>query len=554
MALTAAQTTTLPLSFSGVRASFVPFDLGLGTLVAARMTIGGRLVGTLALENTDARAASVSTTVTARVQAYGPFLMPSGDLLSSTNTALGAYDGTDDFAGTSGVSGLVLDSGDVSREEIYTGELLQLFQFPFQIEPRIFPIELTTSGGSLRQRYDVIGEVTASLRYEYTPFDAAPTAATAVLAAQTSLPAPPSAAATGPLTMTSAVQRASLAARPAGWQDTVTVARFDAALGTLKSVNIRLAGTLAAGAELDAGSGFSIALRQQAGIELALAGGGEVLADLGLDTQPRTLYDFTFTGHFSQALGLAGSTGIALTDSAAMAPFIGAGALDLAIGSSGTSAFSIEAASTLASLQLAAGARLEVSYTYEPATPVAPIKMTNVTSGASGTPTPLDYTGPVAGIGREFAMITPDNIALSADTDGWYIRTGDGNDAIRVSGGVNVLDGGAGSNFLVGGAGADTFFVDAQWVQAPIWSTIANLGSGDAVTIWGITQSYHSLAWRDGLGAPGYEGLTLLSRMPGGPLATTTLSGYTRADLDNGRLVTSFGTVDDTPYFSIQAI
>ena len=103
------------------------------------------------------------------------------------------------------------------------------------------------------------------------------------------------------------------------------------------------------------------------------------------------------------------------------------------------------------------------------------------------------------------------------------------------------MDGGGGSNFLNGGAGTDTFFVDAQWVAAPIWTTIANLGPGDPATIWGITQSYHALSWRDGQGAAGNAGLTMHARAPGGPPASMTLVGYTCADLDNGRLTTVFG-------------
>ncbi len=553
MALTATQTATFTYPSGYQSTSFRPFEAD-GIFVAARVTVTGRLVGTLALENTDTQPVSVSAAVAARLSAGGYFLTPSPDLSSSATVALAAYDGTADFAGGSGVSSLMLDSGQVSADQVYTGDLLRLFQSPFPLyfQPGIYPIELTTSGGSLRQRYAATGEMTVSVQYEYTPFSITSAATTTLAAAATSLPAAPSATATGLLTMTSAVQTTTLVARPAGWQDTATVARFDAALGTLKSVNIRLAGTLVAGAEIG-GQNYSQSLRQEAKIGLALAGGGSALADLRLDTGVRYLYDYSTTPHLSQSLALAGNTGITLSDSAALAPFIGAGALDLAVDTSGTTSFDVQYALLAASVSLQTGARLEVSYTYEPAEPVAPIAMTNVTSGAAGTPTPLDYAGPVAGILHEFAAITPDNIALSAGTDSWYVRTGDGNDAIRVSGGVNVVDGGGGSNFLTGGAGTDTFLVDAQWVAAPIWTTIANLGPGDSATVWGITQSYHALSWRDGQGAAGNEGLTLHARVPGGPPASMTLVGYTRADLDNGRLTSVFGTSDGIPYFHIAA-
>ncbi len=234
-------------------------------------------------------------------------------------------------------------------------------------------------------------------------------------------------------------------------------------------------------------------------------------------------------------------------------PFIGSSTLDLTVGTTGSGSLG-GMADLLAQLNATAGAVVEVSYTYVPAVPVTPIAVANGTTGDTSTPTPGAYAGPVAGIVNEFASITPDNVAVSAATDSWYVRTGDGDDAIQVYGGTNVLDGGRGSNFLVGGAGEDTFFVDAQWVAAPTWNTIVGLGAGDSVTVWGLPEFGLIQYWRDDEGAAGASGLTLHARLPFSPMVSVTLAGWSQADLDSGRLVSSYGTASDIPYLSIHAV
>jgi serralysin len=104
------------------------------------------------------------------------------------------------------------------------------------------------------------------------------------------------------------------------------------------------------------------------------------------------------------------------------------------------------------------------------------------------------------------------------------------------------VDGGTGSNFLSGGTGTDTFFLDARGATADIWSTIVNLHAGDAVTLFGITPSTSTLSYLNGAGAAGFTGLTLTAATAGKPEAIATLSGYTQADLSNGRLSVTSGT------------
>lgn len=173
-------------------------------------------------------------------------------------------------------------------------------------------------------------------------------------------------------------------------------------------------------------------------------------------------------------------------------------------------------------------------------------------AGAQGS----TYSGPVAGLQFEFISSSTGNVAVTSLVANVFIRTGIGMDAIdvHVTGGTNVLDGGTGSNFLVGGTGSgsqDTFFVDARNATADIWSTVANFHAGDAATLFGITQQDYSLQWVDNQGASGYTGLTLHATAAGKPTASLTLAGYSTADLTNGRLSTSFGTVGGSAYLYI---
>ena len=152
------------------------------------------------------------------------------------------------------------------------------------------------------------------------------------------------------------------------------------------------------------------------------------------------------------------------------------------------------------------------------------------------------YTGPVADLQSEYINITSDNLNISMGTPNWFIHTGSGDDAIAASSGTNVLDGGTGSNFLTGGSGSDTFFVDNRGASADTWSTIVNFGVGDAVTIWGVTPNDFNFDFEDGQGATGFTGLTLHATAPDKPTALVTFSGFTTADLANGRISESSGT------------
>ncbi|MBV8613202.1 MAG: DUF1929 domain-containing protein [Acetobacteraceae bacterium] len=155
-----------------------------------------------------------------------------------------------------------------------------------------------------------------------------------------------------------------------------------------------------------------------------------------------------------------------------------------------------------------------------------------------------------------FAAITTDSLNIAANVPSAFIQSGSGSDILSAAaGGNNVLDDTGGQvNFEIGGAGAgtDLFFLDTR--HDPVsWNTIANLHAGDAAIIYGIAPQDLTTFAADGLGVPGFQGLTLRT-FQGGGAAYLTLAGYSTADLSNGRLLTAVGTAPDgSSYLLVQA-
>ncbi|HBK07954.1 MAG TPA: hypothetical protein DDZ81_19215 [Acetobacteraceae bacterium] len=186
------------------------------------------------------------------------------------------------------------------------------------------------------------------------------------------------------------------------------------------------------------------------------------------------------------------------------------------------------------------------SPTTSPSSPQLPgqgIAAIDTTTGKAMAVIPQFYSGPVNGLAADYITTTPDSLNITLTTPNWFIHSGGGNDAITASSGTNVLDGSSGSNFLTGGSGSDTFFVDQRGLSSDIWTTLNNFHSGDSAAIWGVNQGDFTLAWQDGRGTAGYTGLTLGITRPETPDANVTLAGWTNADLTNGKLTMSYGTI-----------
>jgi hypothetical protein len=119
-----------------------------------------------------------------------------------------------------------------------------------------------------------------------------------------------------------------------------------------------------------------------------------------------------------------------------------------------------------------------------------------------------------------------------------------------------VLDSYANSSFLTNGSGIDQDYLNIRNLTQNGWSTVANFGAGDNVTVWGVTPDDFALQWiGDTQGAPGATGLTgmFVPTADGQPELGITLAGFTMADLSNGRLSVGYNSIDGTPYASIHA-
>ncbi len=195
------------------------------------------------------------------------------------------------------------------------------------------------------------------------------------------------------------------------------------------------------------------------------------------------------------------------------------------------------------------GVALDTTALIVPAAPGPPpgsghFRIIDTSTGATLPDTGTAYPGPVAGIQFQFITTTTENLAITATTPNSFIHTGSGTDAIDVSkvNGTNVLDGSTGSNFLVGGSGFDTFFVDDRGPAADVFSTVVGFHTGDNATIIGVTPADFKLNILDGQGAVGFKGLDFGFSAAGKANANLVLTGFTGADLSNGRLTTTFGT------------
>ena len=181
---------------------------------------------------------------------------------------------------------------------------------------------------------------------------------------------------------------------------------------------------------------------------------------------------------------------------------------------------------------------------------------TDITSQSDGDVVALPNQENVT---SQFILATSDNVNVTSNVGMSLIcLEGYGMDSINTSGtsGGNVLDGSYGSCFLTGSpvtaAMPDTFYVNSDAnLLGNLWSTIVNFHAGDQLALWDFLPQQFNITWLANQGASGFQGLTGVYTTVNGHLAAVTLAGYTMADLTNGHLTMSRGTIAAVPAVSV---
>ena len=318
---------------------------------------------------------------------------------------------------------------------------------------------------------------------------------------------------------------------------------FDPSLGVLDDVTLSIAADASGSARLenlDPVAGTAT-LGHTATVTLTGADGGALASSTASFSSVRQLSAFDGTDDLAGASAAAISESapagsIALTTATITGAGLGAfrsGPVALGVARSGGTTLDAPGNLDIATT-LQAGAAVTVTYHYVP--PI--LHYTDTATGQSGTAASDIYSGPVAGLQRQYIWSSPDGVALSSAAPDVFLHGGAGADALAVSGGVNVLDDGGGSNFLVGATGGDgghdTFFLDAR-DPAVTWSTLVNFHQGDMATIFGFRAGTSTLPWTASDGAAGYSGLTVHSETSGagtGVNASLTFAGISQAMAD----------------------
>jgi len=347
-----------------------------------------------------------------------------------------------------------------------------------------------------------------------------------------------------------------------GAASTLTFDGFDPALGVLVGVTLSVAADAAGSAVLENLDPVAtiVSLMHTATVTAALPGGPSVSSTQSVSTS-RTVAAFDgvddLGGASATAIAESAPSGSVLaraeTVSGAAAAAFRAGPVTLGIARTGATVLAgpgnLDVATTLQ-----AGAQVTLTYRYVSPT----LSYTDTTTGQGGTAMPDVYSGPVAGLQRQYIWPGTHGVAIAASAPDVFLHGGAGDDALSVSGGSNVLDGGTGSNFLTGATGGDgghdAFFLDARG-GGVTWSTLVNFHAGDTATIFGFYDGTSTRPFTASDGAAGYRGWTVHSEINGagaGVDASLTFAGISRAVADAHWTVTS-GTLPGGPgYLLIQ--
>jgi hypothetical protein len=406
--------------------TFAQFDPSLGTLIDIRIGVTGDVNAAASIENLGAAAAAVGLSIPVNFDVFAPdgteLTVLTVEPVSTVN--LGAYDGTPDYAGSSGtiVGGiaatgttLAIVSPDLSPF-IGTGTV--------GLTTKTFGDAAEAGDANLLTTLQTDAGAIVTLQYDYaTPGTPSGGGETGGVVSATFVSSTVLATDLIPNTVTTVAQSFTEPSRATGWSDSLGVVRFDPALGTLEAVNLSLNGSLIASVEAEntGSNAIVFSTTQEAVVTLSLA--GTLNASLALSTDDSMSlggYDGTTdfagtSGHTDTGLidpflpGGIASFGGSETDPSILAAFTGTGTYDLPISSFGTS-FAQGGANSVSDLTLDAGADVEISYVYSPSvacfaagtrilTEAGPIAVEHLTVGMQAVTATSGASAPITWIG-----------------------------------------------------------------------------------------------------------------------------------------------------------
>ncbi len=381
MAATISQTDTIESRSANWADSFTynQFDPGTGSLTGINMSLTGTLTGNIAVESREAAPTVVNSSLNGNITMARP---GAGGLITAVSptifqsSALAAFDGTRDFAGSSGRSytGLTSSatsttSGSLSADDaaLFTG--LGTITLPVTASVRT----VTRGPANLAGRYSVQASAEGTLRYEFDPAGTGGGSSSGGTVATSSsggggFPAFPVG------TVTSDTQSGAVASQTTGWSSSLSFQKFDPSLGRLYGVNLEVESALKAQGQfenLEAARDYATA-DQSATITLKRAGKAEALTQVVNSTGGTiTLEMFDgsedFAGLSGGAFARSASNKVntTLTDLADLLAFSGAGTIDLLLSALGQGSLDTPG-NFLFELLAEADAKVKLSYIYLP--------------------------------------------------------------------------------------------------------------------------------------------------------------------------------------------
>jgi collagen type I/II/III/V/XI/XXIV/XXVII alpha len=457
--------------------TFGQFDPSLGTLQGIDVELTADVTGSVAIESMEAAPSTVTVSLPSTVSVNSPtnVLLASVALDPSASAALGAYDGSTDYAGASGttLAGLLnTGTAETSWQAGTTdlGAFIGTGSVPLSVDAST---QLHVDGpANLQLASQASAGASVSLQYDYTPSGGGSSGSSSGVVDTFGNGPPAMMTLLGAIT--TAPQVFTFADRTTGWQDSLAIKQFDTSLGTLESVNIVLSGDLLASVAAENGdaTASNVATSQTATLSLDLPGTTEAVAATVSDSMLLVGYDGTqdfagTSGRIDHGLTQTTTIGSQLTGPGGLAAFTGQGSVAVPIAASGTSSLD-GPGNLLARLIAEAGATVTVSYSYLPTLPVTlagsgsetvtgPVAITNGGTWNTGGLAISDASGggavTVSGTGSTIDNVG--DVTVGAGDFGWLLVTAGG--LVQTSSGTDAIASGSGSdgsNVVVNGTGS----------------------------------------------------------------------------------------------------